>query len=133
MTKTCAECAYWCAHTPGRKSGDCRRHAPGPMYSLAGDEPGIIWWPKTRNTFWCGDFLQREQPTEQERLLQQSVCDLEVSTRVASVIRSENCETLGDIVNRSEREWLRTPNFGRRSLNDLKNALAQYNLALSAY
>lgn len=64
----CENCAYWCRYSNGG-SGECRRHAPAPMYSMTGDKPGPIWWPQTLSGFWCGDFKKRpaEFITEQAR------------------------------------------------------------------
>lgn len=52
---TCVNCTFWCQYSNGG-SGECRRHAPAPMYSMTGDKPGPIWWPQTLASFWCGDF-----------------------------------------------------------------------------
>ena len=58
MNRTCAHCEHWAAY-PNARTGECRRHAPAPMYSLTGDKPGPIWWPQTTGAFWCGDFTDR--------------------------------------------------------------------------
>lgn len=58
MKHSCANCTYWCKHHTSH-SGECRRHAPAPMYSMTGDKPGPIWWPQTLASFWCGDFTER--------------------------------------------------------------------------
>lgn len=58
MKRTCINCAYWCQYSRCG-SGECRRHAPGPMYSMTGDKPGPIWWPQTLAEFWCGDYETR--------------------------------------------------------------------------
>ena len=58
MTPSCKNCAFWAIY-PLKGSGECRRHAPAPMYSLTGDKPGPIWWPQTLASFWCGDYFER--------------------------------------------------------------------------
>lgn len=58
MRRACHTCAYWCRYSMGG-SGECRRHAPAPMYSMTGDKPGPIWWPQTLSSFWCGDYMER--------------------------------------------------------------------------
>lgn len=57
-TRTCASCDHWAVY-PSKRVGECRRHAPAPMYSLTGDKPGPIWWPQTEGAFWCGDYAER--------------------------------------------------------------------------
>lgn len=58
MTRKCENCDYWCRYSKGG-SGECRRHAPAPMYSMTGDKPCPIWWPQTLANFWCGDYSER--------------------------------------------------------------------------
>lgn len=67
MKRTCESCDYWCCYSNGG-IGECRRHAPAPMYSMSGDKPGPIWWPQTLSAFWCGDFAYRvaERPAGHE-------------------------------------------------------------------
>ena len=43
-------------------------------------------------------------------------------------LNNDGIEYLGDLVNKDENDMLRTPNFGRKSLNELKSILSQYNL-----
>jgi DNA-directed RNA polymerase alpha subunit len=58
------------------------------------------------------------------------VDELELPVRIASVLRHENIETLGDVCKRSEAELLRYPNFGRKSLDELKGILQDHGLKL---
>lgn len=58
MNRTCRSCDYWYEYKAST-TGECRRHAPAPMYSMTGDKPGPIWWPQTLREFWCGDFVER--------------------------------------------------------------------------
>jgi DNA-directed RNA polymerase alpha subunit len=57
------------------------------------------------------------------------VDELELPVRIASVLRHENIETLGDVCKRSEAELLRYPNFGRKSLDELKGILRDHGLS----
>jgi DNA-directed RNA polymerase subunit alpha len=56
------------------------------------------------------------------------VDELELSVRSANCLKSENIFYIGDLVQKSENEMLRTPNFGRKSLTEIKEVLAQYGL-----
>ena len=61
------------------------------------------------------------------------VDELELSVRIANTLRNENIETLGDVCKYREAELLRIPNFGRKSLNELKGILHYHGLSLSLY
>jgi DNA-directed RNA polymerase subunit alpha len=56
--------------------------------------------------------------------------ELEFSARVVNCLKGENIVYVGDLVQCSENTILRTPNFGRKSLNEIKDALAQLELSL---
>jgi DNA-directed RNA polymerase alpha subunit len=58
---------------------------------------------------------------------------LELSVRIANALRNENLETLDDVCKYREAELLRIPNFGRKSLNELKGILQDHGLSLSLY
>jgi hypothetical protein len=58
------------------------------------------------------------------------VDDLELSVRTANCLRNDNIVYIGDLVQKTEAEMLRTPNFGRMSLNEIKEVLAQLGLHL---
>jgi DNA-directed RNA polymerase alpha subunit len=59
------------------------------------------------------------------------VGNLELSVRSANCLRNEYIVTLGDLVQRSEWELLRMPNFGRKSLNEIKEMLGEFGLCLA--
>ncbi len=72
-------------------------------------------------------------PTEQDRLhelLWTSVDELELSVRSANCLQNANIHYIGDLVQRSEAEMLRTKNFGRKSLKEIKEILGQKGLSL---
>ncbi|MBX9977920.1 MAG: DNA-directed RNA polymerase subunit alpha [Alphaproteobacteria bacterium] len=62
------------------------------------------------------------------RNLLRKVEELELSVRSANCLKTENIIYIGDLVQRSEGEMLRTPNFGRKSLNEIKEVLGQMGL-----
>jgi DNA-directed RNA polymerase subunit alpha len=71
--------------------------------------------------------------TEDERLLEQlnrSVEELELSVRSYNCLKNADIRLIGDLVTKTEAEMLKTKNFGRKSLNEIKDLLAEMGLAL---
>jgi len=64
------------------------------------------------------------------RNLLRKVDELELSVRSANCLKNDNIVYIGDLVQKSEGEMLRTPNFGRKSLNEIKEVLQQMGLSL---
>lgn len=62
--------------------------------------------------------------------LLKKVDDLELSVRSMNCLRNDNIVYIGDLVQKTENEMLRTPNFGRKSLNEIKEVLFQMGLYL---
>ena len=58
------------------------------------------------------------------------VDELELSVRSANCLKNDNIVYIGDLVQKSEAEMLRTPNFGRKSLNEIKEVLTSMGLSL---
>ena len=58
------------------------------------------------------------------------VDELELSVRSANCLKNDNIVYIGDLVQRSEPEMLRTPNFGRKSLNEIREVLKVMGLEL---
>ena len=86
-------------------------------------------------------FINFDEPelvsekVEQEKLpfnknLLKKVEELELSVRSANCLKNDNIIYIGDLVQKTESEMLRTPNFGRKSLNEIKEVLAQMDLNL---
>jgi DNA-directed RNA polymerase subunit alpha len=86
-------------------------------------------------------FINFEEPTarvEEERPselpfnknLLRKVEELELSVRSANCLKNDNIVYIGDLVQKTEAEMLRTPNFGRKSLNEIKQVLEQMGLHL---
>ena len=64
------------------------------------------------------------------RNLLRKVDELELSVRSANCLKNDNIIYIGDLVQKSESEMLRTPNFGRKSLNEIKEVLTTMGLGL---
>ena len=62
--------------------------------------------------------------------LLKKVDELELSVRSANCLKNDNIVYIGDLIQKTESEMLRTPNFGRKSLNEIKEVLAQMGLHL---
>ncbi len=86
-------------------------------------------------------FINREeieeaaapQQSESDKLneyLWRSVDELELSVRSANCLQNANIHYIGDLVQRTEAEMLKTKNFGRKSLKEIKEILAQMGLSL---
>jgi DNA-directed RNA polymerase subunit alpha len=73
-----------------------------------------------------------ERPSELpfNKNLLRKVDELELSVRSANCLKNDNIVYIGDLVQKTEPEMLRTPNFGRKSLNEIKEVLAQMGLHL---
>ncbi len=62
--------------------------------------------------------------------LNRSVEELELSVRSYNCLKNANIQTIGELVQKSEQEMLKTKNFGRKSLNEIKEILASMGLSL---
>jgi DNA-directed RNA polymerase subunit alpha len=71
-----------------------------------------------------------EEPTPLNPNLFRSVDELELSVRSANCLQNANIRLIGELVQRSESEMLKTKNFGRKSLNEIKEVLASMGLHL---
>jgi DNA-directed RNA polymerase subunit alpha len=71
----------------------------------------------------------REELPFNKNLLRK-VDELELSVRSANCLKNDNIIYIGDLVQKTEADMLRTPNFGRKSLNEIKEVLAQMGLHL---
>ncbi|HMN74129.1 MAG TPA: DNA-directed RNA polymerase subunit alpha [Rhodoblastus sp.] len=86
-------------------------------------------------------FVNFEEPRREEAAssipelafnpaLLKKVDELELSVRSANCLKNDNIVYIGDLIQKTEAEMLRTPNFGRKSLNEIKEVLAQMGLHL---
>jgi DNA-directed RNA polymerase subunit alpha len=79
-----------------------------------------------------GTALPTETPKSPtvDPILLRPVDDLELTVRSANCLKAENIYYIGDLIQRSETELLKTPNLGRKSLNEIKEVLASRGLTL---
>ena len=70
----------------------------------------------------------RKEDITFNKYLLKKVDELELSVRSANCLKNENIFYIGDLVQKSEGEMLKTPNFGRKSLNEIKEVLAHMGL-----
>ncbi len=73
-----------------------------------------------------------EKEDEQEgvsKVLSRSVEDLELSVRSANCLKNAGINTIGELVKKTEAEMLKTKNFGRKSLSEIKDILSEYGLS----
>jgi DNA-directed RNA polymerase subunit alpha len=86
-------------------------------------------------------FVNFEEPTKEKvteavpelafnPALLKKVDELELSVRSANCLKNDNIVYIGDLIQKTEAEMLRTPNFGRKSLNEIKEVLASMGLHL---
>ncbi|MBI3596119.1 MAG: DNA-directed RNA polymerase subunit alpha [Nitrospirae bacterium] len=71
-----------------------------------------------------------DKKTDFNKNLLRSVHELELSVRAANCLKNASIKTIGDLVQKTESEMLRTKNFGRKSLNEIKEILAGMGLSL---
>ncbi len=73
---------------------------------------------------------EEEDDLEFNPLLLKKVDELELSVRSANCLKNDNIVYIGDLIQKTEAEMLRTPNFGRKSLNEIKELLSTMGLHL---
>jgi DNA-directed RNA polymerase subunit alpha len=69
-------------------------------------------------------------PEEIDPILLRPVDDLELTVRSANCLKAENIYYIGDLIQRTEVELLKTPNLGKKSLTEIKDVLASHGLSL---
>ena len=72
----------------------------------------------------------QEKERKMNPLLLRPVEDLELTVRAANCLKAQSIRTIGDLVHNAESDLLKTPNLGKKSLNEIKAALAARNLHL---
>ena len=83
-----------------------------------------------------GDFTHRERGSKPQQapgvdpLLLRPIDDLELTVRSANCLKAESIYYIGDLIQKTEVELLKTPNLGKKSLTEIKEVLAQRGLAL---
>ena len=71
-------------------------------------------------------------PPPLDPILMRPVDDLELTVRSANCLKAESIYYIGDLIQRTENELLKTPNLGRKSLNEIKEVLAAHGLTLGS-
>ena len=74
--------------------------------------------------------IETPKQTSVDPILLHPVDDLELTVRSANCLKAENIYYIGDLIQRTETELLKTPNLGRKSLNEIKEVLASRGLTL---
>ena len=74
--------------------------------------------------------VEHQKSIQIDPLLLRPVDDLELTVRSANCLKAENIYYIGDLIQRTENELLKTPNLGRKSLNEIKEVLAARDLSL---
>lgn len=81
------------------------------------------------------DLAERKEESDLDfpAALLRKIDDLELSVRSMNCLRGENIVYIGDLVHKTESEMLKTPNFGRKSLNEIKAVLSTLGLSLGQH
>ena len=74
--------------------------------------------------------IEEKRSPQVDPILMRPVDDLELTVRSANCLKAENIYYIGDLIQRTETELLKTPNLGRKSLNEIKEVLAARGLTL---
>ncbi len=74
----------------------------------------------------------QRQAASFDPILLRPVDELELTVRSANCLKAENIYYIGDLIQRTETELLKTPNLGRKSLNEIKEVLASRGLTLGS-
>ncbi len=74
--------------------------------------------------------VEEKKASQIDPVLLRPVDDLELTVRSANCLKAENIYYIGDLIQRTETELLKTPNLGRKSLNEIKEVLASRGLTL---
>lgn len=72
----------------------------------------------------------QNRATDVDPMLLRPVEDLELTVRSANCLKAENIHYIGDLIQQSEMDLLKTPNLGKKSLNEIKDVLATHGLSL---
>ena len=89
-----------------------------------------IFVPKDELERMSGVVHTEDDAFEMNQYLLRSVNELELSVRAANCLKNAKIKTIGDLVQKTEAEMLRTKNFGKKSLNEIKEILVDMGLGL---
>ena len=76
------------------------------------------------------DEVAEDEEADIDPILLRPVDELELTVRSANCLKAENIYYIGDLIQRTEVELLRTPNLGKKSLTEIKDVLASHGLSL---
>merc|ERR1712151_1321310 len=76
------------------------------------------------------DIEEKKVEDTFDPMLLRSVDELEFTVRSANCLKTENIHYIGDLIRKTEIELLKTPNLGKKSLNEIKDVLSSRNLFL---
>jgi len=74
--------------------------------------------------------VEKPQAPKVDPMLLRPVDDLELTPRSSNCLKAQSIHYIGDLIQYTENDLLRTPNLGRKSLNEIKQILAEHNLSL---
>ena len=121
------------AHRPrqaGDDDRDQRRDFAGGSRAPVGAHPGRAA-VGVRSLEGMAEPMQAQRTSPQvDPILLRPVDDLELTVRSANCLKAENIYYIGDLIQRTENDLLKTPNLGRKSLNEIKEVLATRGLTL---
>jgi len=76
------------------------------------------------------EYVPTQNETPVDPVLLRTIDDLELTVRSANCLKAEHIYFVGDLIQKTEQELLKTPNLGRKSLNEIKTVLAAHGLSL---
>ena len=94
------------------------------------DEAAVVHTPAIGAAAQMPMPISESDTNQLNRYLLKKVDELELSVRSANCLKNDNIIYIGDLVGKTEAEMLRTPNFGRKSLNEIKEVLSSMGLRL---
>lgn len=97
--------------------------------ATVGTEPVATQQATAQNSAYPAQNTAKQQPMV-DPILRRPVDDLELTVRSANCLKAENIYYIGDLIQRTENELLKTPNLGRKSLNEIKEVLGAHGLTL---
>ena len=80
--------------------------------------------------FEAGETKVSEEQAKLKKILNMSVNEIELSVRAANCLNNANITTVGELAMKTEQEMLKYRNFGKKSLNEIKQKLEQLGLSL---
>ena len=89
-----------------------------------------VTWSRVTNSLNLEEVIEEKQEVTIDPVMLRPVDELELTVRSANCLKAENVQFIGDLVTKRESDLLRTPNLGKKSLNEIKKVLASRGLSL---